>query len=127
MALFVRVVFGAVFLVSGTLKLRDPSWREAAGAFGVPARLAGLVPALEVVVGAVIVAGVAPLWTIGVGLGLLAVFTGALASVMGRPVDQRPVCACFGRWSARPVDGRSLVRNLAFVALGVAAWVAEVV
>ena len=124
MALLLRVVFGSIFLVSGALKLRDPGWRAAANSFGVPTRLAPAVPVVEILVGACVVAGVAPDVSVTAGLVLLAAFTLALAWMLRRPADQRPVCACFGRWSARPVDGRSVLRNLAFAAVGVAALVA---
>ncbi len=124
MAALCRVVFGAVFLVSGTLKLRDPSWPRAAAGLGVPRSVVPAVAPVEIVLGAAIVAGVAPSVTVALGLLLLAGFTVVVLLALSRPVGERPRCACFGRWSARPVDCWSVVRNLAFAALGVGALIA---
>lgn len=118
-----RIVFGAVFLVSGTLKLRDSSWRGAAAQLRVPALLIPAVAPIELVLGAGIAAGVAPEVSIGLGLGLLGIFTAVVVAALRIPAGERPRCACFGRWSARPVDGWSVARNLIFAAIGVAALV----
>jgi len=123
MATVCRIAFGAVFLVSGTLKLRDPSWRGAAAQLRVPALLIPAVAPVEIVLGAGIAAGVAPDASMGLGLALLGAFTAVLVAALRIPAGERPRCACFGRWSARPVDGWSVARNLVFAAIGVGALV----
>ena len=102
MATACRIAFGAVFLVSGTLKLRDPSWRSAASQLRVPALLIPLVAPIEIVLGAGIAAGVAPDVSVGLGLVLLGAFTAVVVAALRVPAAERPRCACFGRWSARP-------------------------
>jgi hypothetical protein len=122
-AIAARMLLGAVFLGSGVLKLRDPQWPPAAQALGVPSALIGVVAPFEIALGALLAAGVAPTPTVVVALVALAAFTVVLARVVGRPVGERPRCACFGRWSSRPVTVGSLLRNLGFVLLGlVALW-----
>jgi hypothetical protein len=96
-----RIVLGVVFLAAGALKLRDPGWPAAASALGTPAWMVPVVGPAEIVVGALLAAGVAPPWPAVAALAMLAAFTAALARVLLS--GARPVCACFGRVSARPV------------------------
>lgn len=116
-----RVLLGLVFLVSGTLKLRDPGWPSAATILGVPRPVVGLVAPGEIVLGALLAAGVASTTVEVVALVVLLAFTAVLGLAARRPVGERPVCACFGRWSARAVDRWSVLRNVGFIALAVAA------
>lgn len=119
MGVLLEIAFGAIFVVSGALKWRDPSWPAAAQSLGTPPSLVHLVPPIELVVGGLVIAGIATPLPVLAGLALLVVFTGALVRVVRRP--NPPVCACFGAWSAAPVSWRSIARNLGFVALGVVA------
>ncbi len=119
MGVLLEITFGVIFVASGALKWRDPSWPAAAQALGTPSSLVHLVPPVELVVGSIIIAGIGAPLGVWAGLTLLVVFTGALVRVVGRP--DPPVCACFGAWSAAPVSWRSIARNLGFVALGLAA------
>ena len=81
-----RIVLGIVFLFSGALKLRDPSWPATAREFGSPKPVAIVIPPLEVVLGAMLVVGVGSPWTsIGAEI-VLAVFTVAMLRVMRRPL-----------------------------------------
>ena len=57
-----RVVVGAVFLVSGTLKLRQPAWRQTAAEFGAPPWLAPMLPAAEIVLGALLISQLGGPW-----------------------------------------------------------------
>ena len=118
-----RVLLGSVFLVSGTLKLRDRSWPAAARSLGVPAPMVGFVAPSEIALGALTAAGIGGPSIVWLALAVLVAFTLVLASALTRTGAERPVCACFGRWSARPVDGWSVMRNLAFVCLAVVALV----
>ena len=116
-----RIVLGALFLASGALKLRDPSWPSAAGAMGAPRWSVPLIAPVEIVLGASLAAGVAQPWPAWLALALLAAFSAALVRVLRRPQSQRPVCACFGRWSPKPVSAASLARNAALATLAVLA------
>jgi hypothetical protein len=112
-----RIALGAVFLLSGALKLRDQSWPTAAMTLGAPRQIVPLIAPAEIALGALLVAGVAaPVPSLLAELAL-AGFTVAILRVMRRPLNERPVCACFGRWSARPVGSSSVVRNLILLAL----------
>ncbi|HAX04400.1 MAG TPA: hypothetical protein DCX77_01890 [Acidimicrobiaceae bacterium] len=117
MALAARLILGLVFLSSGALKLRDPSWLPAARKFGAPRFVAVAVAPIEILMGAMLVVDVASPWPSIAAEVILAVFTVAMLRVMRRPLDQRPICACFGRWSARPVGSSSVVRNLILLVL----------
>ena len=116
-----RVVVGAVFLVSGTLKLRQPAWRQTAGEFGAPAWLAPALPVVEIVVGALLVAQVGGPWVPLAALALLLAFTAAIVRVLAR--GQAVPCACFGELSVRPVDRLTVARNLALCTLALVAVV----
>lgn len=116
------VVVGAALVLAGAAKLARPAWVVDAAALGVPAWLARPVPVVELLVGAGLVTGVARR-----PLGLAAfVLLSAFSAVIARTLatGRRPVCACFGAWSARPIGGRSLVRNGALAALAVVAVLA---
>ena len=117
MALAARLILGIVFLLSGALKLRDPAWIAAAREFGAPRFVAITIAPVEIFLGAMLLAGTASPWPSIASEIILAVFTVAMLRVMRRPVNQRPSCACFGRWTARPVGSSSVVRNLILLAL----------
>ena len=110
-----------MLLASGALKLRDPSWPGAARAMGAPRWSVPFVAPAEIVLGAGLAAGVAEPWPAWLALALLVVFSLALLRVLRRPVAERPACACFGRWSSKPVGAGSLLRNAVLIALTVAA------
>ncbi len=118
-----RVALGVLFLVSGALKLRDPSWPGAARAMGAPRWTVPFIAPVEIVLGAGLAAGIAEPWPAWLALGLLVVFTAALARVLQRPREKRPACACFGRWSSKPVGAGSLLRNGLLAALAVLALI----
>ncbi|WP_420436241.1 MauE/DoxX family redox-associated membrane protein [Candidatus Poriferisodalis sp.] len=116
-----RIALGMLFLLSGALKLRDPSWPGAARAMGAPRWSVSLVAPIEIVLGACAAAGVAEPWPAWLALALLAAFSAVLTRFLRNPVAERPVCACFGRWSAKPVGAGSLLRNGGLAVLAVTA------
>ena len=116
-----RIALGVLFLASGALKLRDPSWPSAARAMGAPRWTVPFVAPVEIVLGAGLAAGVAEPWPAWLALAVLAAFSAALARVLRRPLADRPACACFGRWSAKPVGVGSVVRNGVLGLLAIAA------
>lgn len=114
------VVTGAVFLVSGVSKLASPqSWRAGADGMGVPWALARPVPLVEVGVGAALVV----VWQRGalawLAVAMLLAFTALLALRLSQ--GSRPVCACFGSWSAQPIGPRHVARNVVFLVVALAA------
>ena len=116
-----RIALGVLFLASGALKLSDPSWPGAARAMGSPRWMVPLFGPVEIVLGAGLAAGVAKPWPAWLALALLAAFSAALARMLRRQREERPACACFGRWSAKPVGAGSLLRNGLLAAIAVLA------
>jgi uncharacterized membrane protein YphA (DoxX/SURF4 family) len=117
------LVLGAVFLVSGIMKVASPAlWRSQSADLGVPGVLAAIVPFVELAVGALLVAQIArrPVAIIA-GVMLLA-FTALL--VLRLSQGRRPPCACFGTWSTKPIGWTDVVRNAAFLAVAVVVAVA---
>jgi len=116
-----RMLLAAVFLAAVAGKLADrPRSRQAIVDFGVPARLATpfalLLPLAELGVGLALLPKASAWWGGLGGLGLLVVFSAAIAANLAR--GRKPDCRCFGQLSAAPVGWRTLVRNgaLALVA-----------
>lgn len=118
--LVTRVLLGVVFVVAGASKVAAAaSWPAQAAGLGVPRGLAVLVPWGELAVGAMLVVGLAMPAVAVVAVVALVGFTMVLvrALVAGR----HPPCSCFGAWSASPIGWRQVVRNAAFIAVGVVA------
>ncbi|MGZ4671583.1 MAG: MauE/DoxX family redox-associated membrane protein [Ilumatobacteraceae bacterium] len=114
-------VLGAVFLLSGVLKVSAPlQWRAQSAGLGVARPVAAAIPFVEVVVGALLVTQVARRVVALVAAALLVSFTTLLVLRMAQ--GRRPPCACFGAWTAKPIGWRNVVRNA--VLLGLAAAVA---
>lgn len=119
-----RLGLGALMLVPGVLKMRDPV------AFATeihnyqlfPALapvLAAALPAVEIALGAALLAGPRA-WVRAGALGataLLAVFTVAVVSVVARGINI--TCGCFGAGSG-PITGLTVVRDLALLAAAAA-------
>jgi uncharacterized membrane protein YphA (DoxX/SURF4 family) len=122
MAVIVEIVFGAMFVVSGALKVRDTGWPVAAAALGTPSVLIPAVPLGELALGAAIISGVGGPWPAVIGCSLLVVFTVVLLRALR--LESPPVCACFGQVNAQPIGVGSVVRNAALFALGVGAVLA---
>ena len=116
------VVLGIVLLVAGIAKRADRGWPQDAAALGTPAWAIPALPWFEMLLGAVLVSGLArPVAAALAGVVLLAL-TGLLILNLAR--GRRPPCACFGASSRRPIGPGSLVRNLVLLALAVIAFVA---
>ena len=112
------VVLGAVFVVSSVTKLASPGvWYSQAAGLGVPRPVAAVVPYLEAVLAAWLVVQ----WHRAVAALVAAVVLCAFTALIVVRLAQgrRPVCACFGALSARPIGAATVVRNTAFLALAV--------
>ena len=109
-------VVGVVLAYAGANKVTAfRQWQQDAKRQNVPAFIAYVLPILELVIGAALVA-LKPLpLVLGIATLLLLVFTVYLsAQVIGK--SQVP-CACFGARVVRPPSWRDVVRNLALIAL----------
>lgn len=114
-------VLGAVFLLSGGLKVNSPAWPAHARQLGVPKPIALVVAWVELLVGGALVARLAvPIVPI-VALVMLVLFTALIGLRLAR--GRRPVCACFGHLSVRPIGPDTIVRNLVFMGLAAVAMV----
>lgn len=108
--LVARVVLGLVFLVAAVTKLQIRDWAsQTAAAMQLPLAAVRPTPALELVVGAALVAGV-PFAEL-VAIAMLLAYTAVLVPRVGGPP-----CACFGR-SAKPVTRWTIGRNVALIAV----------
>jgi uncharacterized membrane protein YphA (DoxX/SURF4 family) len=119
-ARFAAIVLGAVFVVAAVSKIvAGTTYVAQARELGVPTPVATVLPGVELIVGALLVAGIAaPLPAIA-ALVLLIGFSVAIARQL---VDGRhPPCACFGAWSQRPLGEGHLLRNAALMLVAVVA------
>ncbi|MEY4173278.1 MAG: hypothetical protein RI900_443 [Actinomycetota bacterium] len=114
------IATGVVFLVSGASKVSSPrAWRAGAEGLGVKWRLAQPVPFVEIAVGAALAVVWQRRFSAWVAVVMLVAFTALLALRLSQ--GRRPVCACFGSWSAAPIGVRHLVRNAGFLVVALAA------
>lgn len=116
------VLLAVVFLLAAVTKLSGPTaWRAQAAALRVPSAVANVVPFVEAVLGALLLVQWQRHLVAWVAVAVLVAFTGLLALRLAH--GERPACACFGSWSAAPIGPATLLRNAAFIALGVLAAV----
>ena len=112
-----RAAVGAVLLLAGAFKLGQAAWPGAAKRFGAPTWLARTLPWVEMVLGALLLAGAGGRWPAVLAAALLAVFTLAVAL---RLRWQEPVpCGCLGESSSEPIGRDTLVRNVLLTGLAV--------
>ena len=119
-ALAASVVVGISLVVAGATKLaaRD-SWPSQASGLGAPSWVIPIVPWFELILGALLVTQVARPVMAMIAIVLFVVFTALIAVKLRQ--GQHPPCACFGAWSAKPIGGGHVARNLALIALAVLA------
>lgn len=118
--LAVRILLAAVFGVAALAKLHDAQGlRKSLVEFGVPAGLT--FPLAAMLNLAELICAVALLWDrwavtgAFVAMALLLVFTTVIAVNLLK--GRAPDCHCFGQLSSSPVSWRTLVRNLALLAM----------
>jgi uncharacterized membrane protein YphA (DoxX/SURF4 family) len=114
------IVLGAVFVVAAVAKIAaGTTWVAQARELGAPTPVATVLPGLELVVGAFLLAGLAGPVPAVVAALLLVAFSVAIARQL---VDGRhPPCACFGAWSQRPLGEGHLLRNAALIVVALLA------
>ena len=117
LVLALRLLLAAVFAVAAVAKLADPATlRATLVRFGLPGPLAPaalLLPAAELAVTAALLSSQLAWFGSLAALGLLALFSAAIAVQLAR--GRRPECNCFGALHARPIGPATLVRNLALL------------
>jgi hypothetical protein len=113
-------ILGAVFLVAGGSKVvAGRRWLVQASELGVPGLVARIVPWVEIVLGAALAAQLARTVASVCAVVLLVAFS-VLLGVRLRQ-GQRPVCACFGTWSATPLSWHHMARNAVLIGVAVVA------
>lgn len=118
--LVASLVLGAVFIVSAVTKLVDVAgWLRQAAGLAVPVAVAGVVPFVELAVGAATATQLAAPLPAAVALGLLVAFTALIGWNLMR--GRHPPCACFGATSTTPISWRHIARNTVFMAVAVIA------
>lgn len=121
-ALVASVTLGIAFLVAGGSKLAaGAAWPAQAAGLGAPSMSVWVLPWIELVVGAALVVQLGEPVPAIAGLILLTAFTALIAVRLAQ--GKRPVCACFGAWSATPIGAPHLVRNAALIVVAIVAIV----
>jgi uncharacterized membrane protein YphA (DoxX/SURF4 family) len=119
-ALIASILLGLTFVVAGGAKIAaGPSWPVHVRDLGVPMFVAPVLPWVELTIGALLIAQVFQPWAAWAAIGLTVAFSALIIRRLSQ--GRRPVCACFGAWSAKPIGARHLYRNAAMLALGVVA------
>ena len=117
------VVLGCFMCAAGAAKVAmGARWPVEAATMGAPRPIVPVLPWIELVCGALLIAQwQRQVFSLIVG-SMLVVFTVAIIVQLAR--GRRPSCACFGSWSARPLGWRHVARNAALLVLAVvvAVW-----
>ena len=104
------VIVGVAFVVAGGSKLAaGPSWPIQVRVLGAPRVTIPVVPWVELIIGALLIVHVAEPYGALAASALLVVFTGLIARKLA--AGERPACACFGAWSAKPIGWGHIARN----------------
>lgn len=109
------LIVGGTFIVAGASKIAaGPAWPVQAAGLGSPKWAVRAVPAVELALGALLVAQVARRPVALACAALIVSFSALILRRLGQ--GRRPPCACFGAWSAKPIGAGHLVRNAALLA-----------
>lgn len=120
LAVVASVALGVAFLVAGGSKIAaGPNWPEQARGLGAPEVVVPVLPWAEIVLGAVLVAQLAPVTSAVVAVVFLVAFT--ILIVVRLAQDRHPPCACFGAWSAKPLGWGHVLRNLTLIVVALIA------
>ena len=110
------VILGGVMCIAGGSKVAmGKRWPVEAESLGAPKAIAPIVPWIEISLGALLIVQLKPEVVGSLSLVLLVTFT--LLIVRQLQKGHRPVCACFGSWSSKPLSGKHVARNVGFIAL----------
>lgn len=116
------ILVGAVMCVAGASKIAMArTWPDQARAMGAPAFVIPVVPWIEILLGAALVARLAPVVSGAAAIVVLMAFTVLILLNLHR--GRRPVCACFGAWRSTPLGWKHVVRNVVLVAMAAVSMV----
>jgi len=90
-------------------------WPVEAQALGAPKLIAPIVPWIEIALGALLIVQLKPEIVGALSVALLVAFTLLIMRQLQK--GERPVCACFGSWSSKPLSWNHVARNAGFIAL----------
>jgi uncharacterized membrane protein YphA (DoxX/SURF4 family) len=125
-ASLLRIGLGVLFLAAAVPKLQDPAgFAKAIENYrmlpvGAERALAVVLPAVELVVGVLLVAGAIDAGASLLALVLLVVFTGAVGVALARGLDF--TCGCFGTGDGTRAGTGKVLENLALIAVALAVW-----
>ena len=110
------VILGGVMCVAGGSKIAmGDRWPVEAQALGAPKSIAPIVPWFEIALGALLIVQLKPEIVGALSVALLVAFTLLIMRQLQK--GERPVCACFGSWSSKPLSWNHVARNAGFIAL----------
>jgi hypothetical protein len=110
------VILGGVMCVAGGSKIvMGDRWPVEAQALGAPKSIAPIVPWFEIALGALLIVQLKPEVVGALSVALLVAFTLLIMRQLQK--GERPVCACFGSWSSKPLSWNHVARNAGFIAL----------
>ena len=115
-------IVGVIFIFAGVQKFiaRD-LWPAQAKRLGAPTFAIPTVPYVEVVLGSLLIAGVATSAVLAASIVALSSFTVLLS--LRLVAGDRPPCACLSFRSTKPIGWNNIVRNLLMLALLIAALI----
>lgn len=117
-SLVASIALGMTFVVAGAAKVASgPLWPQHVADLGAPKIAGPVLPWVELLIGAALVAQLFEPFAAWAAIALTVAFTALIARRLSQ--GRRPVCACFGAWSAKPLGAGHLVRNAAILVLGV--------
>ena len=119
---WMAALVGVIFIFAGVQKFvaRD-MWPTQAKRLGAPSFAIPTVPYVEVVLGSLLIAGIAANIVLGASIVALSSFTVLL--MLRLAAGDRPPCACLSFRSTKPIGWNNIVRNLLMLALLVAALI----
>ena len=110
------IILGGVMCVAGGSKIAmGDRWPVEAQALGAPKLIAPIVPWIEIALGALLIVQLKPEIVVALSVALLVAFTLLIMRQLQK--GERPVCACFGSWSSKPLNWNHVARNAGFIAL----------
>jgi len=117
------VILGGVMCVAGGSKIAMGNrWPVEAATLGAPKFVAPIVPWIEIALGALLIVQLKPEVVGALSVALLVAFTLLIMRQLQK--GERPVCACFGSWSSKPLSWNHVARNAGFIALAVITMIA---
>lgn len=123
LVLAMRLILGGIFLAAGILKIGNVTAfaSQIAGFQILPtplvAPLAGILPLVEIVVGALLLVGFATRMTAWFAAAQISIFTIAIASAVMRGLTVS--CGCFGAYDKTTTSWPEVARDALFVILAV--------